>query len=80
MAIYIIAVFLCRMDDGSGHDYASGDEHLSSTLLHLFSTILEALVHLLHKLAILSLNAGQGKMLRYEKENCIRPTPYYVHI
>ena len=29
MAVYVIAVFLCRMDDGSGHDYASDDEHLS---------------------------------------------------
>ena len=45
MAVYIIAVFLCRMDD-SGHNYASDDEHLSYQVCHLFSAALEALVHL----------------------------------
>ena len=47
MAVYVIAVFLCRMDDGSDRDYASDDEHLSlSTILHLFNVILGAHVHL----------------------------------
>ena len=47
MAEYVIAVFLCRIGDGSGHDYASDDEHLSlSTVLRLFNAILEALVHI----------------------------------
>ena len=47
MAVYVIAVFLCGMDDSSGHDYASDDEHLSlSTVLSLFNGILGALVHL----------------------------------
>ena len=32
------------------------------------------------KLESLSSNAGQGRRLRYEKENCIRPTYCYVHI
>ena len=47
MAVYVIAVFLCKMDDVSGHDYASNDEHLSlSTILRLFNAILGAHVHL----------------------------------
>ena len=45
MAMCVIAMFLCMMDDGSGHDYASDDEHLSlSTVLRLFNAILGALV------------------------------------
>ena len=47
MAVYVIAVFLCGIDDGSGHDYASADEHLSlSTVLHFFNAILGALLHI----------------------------------
>ena len=47
MAVFVIAVVLCRMDDGSGHDYASDDENLSlSTVLRLFNAILGAFVHL----------------------------------
>ena len=45
--VYVIAVFLCGIDEGSGHDYASDDEHLSlSTVLRLFNAILGAVVHL----------------------------------
>ena len=47
MAVYVIAVLLCGMDDGSGHDYGNDDEHLSlSTVLCLFNAILGTLVHL----------------------------------
>ena len=47
MAMYVIAVFLFRIDDGSGHDFTSDDEQLSlSIVLCLFNAILRALVHL----------------------------------
>ena len=47
MAVYVVAVFLCKMDDVSGHDYASDDEHLSlSTILRLFNAILGPRVYL----------------------------------
>ena len=40
MAVYVTAVFLCSMDDGSGHDYASDSEYLSlSAVLLLFNAI-----------------------------------------
>ena len=45
MVVYVIAVFLCRMDDGSGHDFASDDEHLSlSIAIRLFNAIFGALL------------------------------------
>ena len=67
MAVYVIAVFLCRMDDGSGHDYASDDEHLSLSTVHrLFNAILGALSIFIQ--TILSSNASQGRRLRYERE------------
>ena len=35
-----------RLDDGSGHDYASDDEHLSLwTILRLSNAIMGTLVH-----------------------------------
>ena len=50
------------MVDGSGHDYASDDEHLSlSTVLRLFNAILGDLVHLHPNKASLSSNAGQRR-------------------
>ena len=42
--MYVIAVFLGRMDDGGGHDYASDDIHVTSN--SLFKAILGALVYL----------------------------------
>ena len=39
-------MFLCRMDDGNGHDYASDVEHLSLSTVRLFNAVLGALVHL----------------------------------
>ena len=39
-------MFLCRMDVGNGHDYASGDEHLSLSTVRLFNAVLGTLVHL----------------------------------
>ena len=48
MSVYVIAVFLCRMDDGSGRDYASDDEHLPlSTVLYLSMPFWELLSILL---------------------------------
>ena len=45
-----LQVFLCSMDDGSGHDYASDDERLSlSTVVRRFNVILGAFVHLHQK-------------------------------
>ena len=45
MAVYVIAVFLCSVDDGSSQ--GNDDVHLSlSTVLHLFTTILGDFIHL----------------------------------
>ena len=65
-----MAVFLCRLDDGSGHDCASDDEHLPlSTVILFFSAILEACPSS-PNLASLSSNSGQGRRIRYEIETC----------
>ena len=61
MAVYVIAVFLCGMNDGSGHDCASDNEYLSLSSPLYFQCNFGALDHL-HP------NAGQWRRLRYEKE------------
>ena len=62
--MYVIAVFLCRIDDGGGHDLASGDEHLSfinspSSFQCLFGRSCPSSL----TLASLSSNAGQERRL-----------------
>ena len=74
MAVCVIAVYLCGMDDGSGHDYASDDGHLPlSKDLHLFNAIFGTLVHLL-PIYESNFKCWLREKARCEKENCIRRT------